>query len=504
MRLHRAPQVVGHALHALALGARVQRRQPFDGRLTSPGRQRLVHPLIQFLGHDGVAGRPSKNHQVQQRIRAQPVRAVHRDARAFADREQSRHHRIRIPLPRRHDLPVRIGRNAAHLIVDRRHHRDRLAHRVDVGELDRDLANRGQPLHDRVHAQVVQLQQHVVVIGAASATLLDLLVHRARDEVARSQVLQRRRVALHEALAARVQQYAALAAHPLGDQHTGPGHAGRMKLPELHVLQRQPYARGHAQTVAGADVSVGGRGPDAPGSAGCQHRGLGLQQHRRARLDLQRGDADALSVAVHHQVQCHPLDQELRAGSHVALVQRMQQRVPGPVGCSAGARHGLFAKIGRMTAERPLVDRPVRVAVERHAEMLQLVNDLGRLAAHELDRVLIAQIVGALDRVEHVPQPLVFAHVAERSADSALGRNRVRARWKHFRKDRYAQAGVSQLQRAAHPGAAGAHDHRIEAAPAKLRHAQTLQRICTAHTRQAASHRMVASCSSIRIATGRT
>ena len=37
----------------------------------------------------------------------------------------------------------------------------------------------------------------------------------------------------------------------------GAGHAGRVELPELHVLQRNAGARRHAQAVTGVDEGVG-------------------------------------------------------------------------------------------------------------------------------------------------------------------------------------------------------------------------------------------------------
>ena len=74
---------------------------------------------------------------------------------------------------------MNIGGYAAHLIVDRRHHRDRLLDRIDVGELDRDLAYRRQPLHDHLGAEVIELEQDIVLERAAAPAFLDLLIHRA-------------------------------------------------------------------------------------------------------------------------------------------------------------------------------------------------------------------------------------------------------------------------------------------------------------------------------------
>ena len=357
-----------------------------------------------------------------------------------------------------------VGGDAAHLIVDGGHDRDGFLDGVDVGELERDLADGRQALEDLLGAQVIELEQHVVAVRAAAAPFLDLLVHRARHEVTRCQVLQRGRIALHEALAVLVQQDAALAPHALGDEHAGVGHAGGVELPELHVLQRDAGTGAHAQAVAGVDVGVGGRLPDAACAPGGQHRHLGFEDHDLAGFHFQGHHAQHVAFGVADQVQRHPFDEEGGACPDVTLVKRVQQGVAGTVGGRTGARHGLLAQVGRVAPERTLVDGAVGVAVERHAEVLELVDDLGRLAAHEFDGVLVTEVVGALDGVEHVPVPVVLAHVAQRGSDAALCRHRVRTGGEHLGEHGDVVAGLGQLQRAAHAGATGTDDDRVELA----------------------------------------
>ena len=53
-------------------------------------------------------------------------------------------------------------------------------------------------------------------------------------------------------------------------------------------------------------------------------------------------------------------------------------------------------------AERPLRDPPVLGAREDGAPVLELVDVARRLVAEDLDRVLVAEVVRALDRVEGV------------------------------------------------------------------------------------------------------
>ncbi len=86
----------------------------------------------------------------------------------------------------------------------------------------------------------------------------------------------------------------------------------------------------------------------------------------------------------------------------------------------------------------------------------------GRLVAHDLDRVLVAEVVGALDGVEGVVLGAVLAGVAERGVDAALGRAGVAARRVQLRDDADVGARIVRLDGGAHPGTAGTdHDYVV-------------------------------------------
>ena len=112
-------------------------------------------------------------------------------------------------------------------------------------------------------------------------------------------------------------------------------------------------------------------------------------------------------------------------------------------------------------AERALVDLAVLGARERHAVVLELDHGRDRLAAHVLDRVLVAEPVGTLDGVVEVVAPVVLAHVAERGRDAALRRHGVRARREHLGDARRLQAFLRQPEGRAQAGAAGADDDHV-------------------------------------------
>ena len=123
----------------------------------------------------------------------------------------------------------------------------------------------------------------------------------------------------------------------------------------------------------------------------------------------------------------------------------------GDVGREDGARRA-------GGAERALREPAVVAAREDRAPVLELVDVLGRLAREDLDRVLVAEVVGALDRVERVALGGVVGRVPERRVDAALGRAGVAAGRVQLRDDRDVRARVVGLDRGAHACATRA-DH---------------------------------------------
>src|SRR5882724_12418340 len=102
------------------------------------------------------------------------------------------------------------------------------------------------------------------------------------------------------------------------------------------------------------------------------------------------------------------------------------------VGRRAGAQGLPLAVVQRHAAKGSLKYPPVLHARKWHAEMFQLVDSFGRTPAEIFDGVLIAQPVGALDGVVHVPAPIVLAHIAERGRYAPLRRHGMAAGGKDF------------------------------------------------------------------------
>ena len=218
---------------------------------------------------------------------------------------------------------------------------------------------------------------------------------------------------------------------------------------------------------------------DAAGAAGREDGGLGVEDDDFAGLHVHGSHAEHFAFGIAHQIERHPLDEELGVGLDVALVHGVQHGVAGAVGGGAGTAHRLLAEIRHVAAERPLVDLAGIGAVERHAVILEFDDALVGLAAHELDGILVAQPVRALDGVVHMPVPVIFLGVAQAGGDAALCRHRVRTGWKDLGQHGGLEAGFRQLDGGAQTGAAGAYDHRVKSANGNA-HDQSLQMICTA------------------------
>ena len=162
-------------------------------------------------------------------------------------------------------------------------------------------------------------------------------------------------------------------------------------------------------------------------------------------------DASAGAFVVHDQVDGEVFDEEFRVVLQRLLIQRVQHGMAGPVGGGAGALHRAFAEVRHVAAKRTLINLAVVGARERHAEMLKLDRRRARFAAHVFDGVLVAQPVGTLDGVVHVPDPAVLGHVAKRRTDTALGGNSMRTRREDFGDTRGLQAGSRHAQVARRP-----------------------------------------------------
>ena len=177
--------------------------------------------------------------------------------------------------------------------------------------------------------------------------------------------------------------------------------------------------------------------------------------------DPGRATAVAEVAALGQQVDHVVLVEELDAVLDALLVERLQDHVAGPVGGEARPPDRALAVVPGVAAEAALVDLAVGRPVERQAHVLELDDGLDRLAGEDLGRVLVDEVVAALDRVEHVPLPVVLLLVAQGGTDAALGGAGVGAGRIELGQDRRLDAGLGELEGGPQAGAAGADDERV-------------------------------------------
>jgi hypothetical protein len=169
------------------------------------------------------------------------------------------------------------------------------------------------------------------------------------------------------------------------------------------------------------------------------------------------------AVFFHQQVDREIFDKEARLVLEALLIERVQDRMACAIGCGAGPiGHITLGVFGRVPAKAALIDRPGLGAAERHAEMLEFDDRGDRLATHVFDRILVAEPVGASDRVKHVPTPIVLFHIAECGADAALRGDRGAAGREYLGDAGGIEPGGDHAEGRAQSGAAAAEYDDVE------------------------------------------
>ena len=191
-----------------------------------------------------------------------------------------------------------------------------------------------------------------------------------------------------------------------------------------------------------------------PAPPGGEDHVLGVERLHHAGADVARDAADARPLVVEDHRGREPLLVAVDAVVVLEqlLVEDVEDRLAGDVGDVVRAgRRGAAEGAG---AELALV-----VAVERDPDVLEVQQLVRRGAAHDLDRVLVAEEVRALDGVVGVRLPRVLG--VERRVDPAGGRDRVRAHRVDLAHDRHRGALVGGGQGGALAGEARSDDQDV-------------------------------------------
>mmetsp|Transcript_40257 Transcript_40257/g.101331 ORF Transcript_40257/g.101331 Transcript_40257/m.101331 type:complete len:257 (+) Transcript_40257:765-1535(+) len=250
-----------------------------------------------------------------------------RHAGSLARSHQAWDHMVGVAVLQRHHLAVVVGGDAAHVVVDGGQDGDGLLVHIHARkDLGRFLDAR-QALVDNVLAEVGQLEQRVVLLGATATALHNFQRDGARDNVPRCKILGSGRIPFHEALALRVEQDAALTARALCDEAARAVYAGGVELHKLQVLHGQAGARHHGIAVTSACVGRSCREVRAsitPGGKDCL---VAAEAVKRAVLHAESKHTNTLTFVVHDQVQRKVLNEEDAVVAQRLPVQCVQDGV---------------------------------------------------------------------------------------------------------------------------------------------------------------------------------
>src|SRR5262249_32453888 len=217
--------------------------------------------------------------------------------------------------------------------------------------------------------------------------------------------------------------------------------------------------------AGGRVVGVGGVLDHRAAPAGGQHDRLGVEDVDVAGGQFVGDDPGrdgACGRLRQGQIKRVELVEELDVMFDAVLVQRLQDHVAGAVGGVTGPPHGCLAVVAGVPAEPALVDAALGGAVERHPHLLEIEYRVDGFLAHDLDGVLVGEVVAALDGVEGVPLPVVLFDVGQRRAHPALGSAGVAAGRIQLGQHRGATPRPC-LDGRAHTRAAGTDDHDVVA-----------------------------------------
>jgi len=205
-----------------------------------------------------------------------------------------------------------------------------------------------------------------------------------------------------------------------------------VELEKFHVFGRDAAPQGNGDAVAGKGIGIGGDLPDAPVSAGGEDDGFGVEDVQFAGCQLHCHHAGGHAVyprmrVDHQQVNNLEFVKEGDVILDALLVECLQDHVTSAVGGVTGAPHWFAGDVVGVSAKRTLGNFAVRCTVEGQAHVFQFIDGRDGLVAHELDGILVAEVIGAFDRIVGVPFRVVFFQVAQGCANAALGGAGVRA-----------------------------------------------------------------------------
>jgi len=382
----------------------------------SLGASTSVKLLVRLAGREvvanGVRDGAAEDDEIEKRVGTKTVGTVDRDTGGFTAGEETRDDLVLALLVDSEDLTGVLGGDTTHVVVNGGEHRNGLLGNIDTSEDGGGLRDTGQTLVEDLGGQVRELEVNVVLIRTDTTALADLHGHGSGDNVTRGKILGSGCVTLHEALTLTVEKVSTLATRALGDQAASAVNTSGVELNELHVLVGKTSTSDHSHTVTSASVGRSAREVSTAVSTSGENGVVRTEAVEGTVLLVVGNDTLALAV-LHDQVNGEELDEVVGVVPERLAVESVKKSVSGTVGGGAAAVClTTLAVVLALTTESTLVDFALVGSREWAAVVLELNDRCGRLSGHVVNSVLVTQPIGALDRVVHVPPPVVFVHVS--------------------------------------------------------------------------------------------
>ena len=372
------------------------RRLGLHGQLELQPADVLAEPadIAVEMPYDAVA----EHEALEQRVRGEPVGAVHAGAGDFAGGVEAGHG----------GAAPDVCDHTADEVVRHGSDRDEVAAQVELV-----LGQQGGHSRETL-TQHVGVEPRRIEVDVRRALARHLGEHAAHHDVARRELgfgVDRG----HETLAGGVAQQSAFAAQRFGHERrrrAADGQAGRMELDELEVADGGAGTIGHRHAVAGSDLGIGRAGIDLPGPAGGEDGDHGQIQRVLAVGEVEREGADAAPVDG-QQIDGELVLVELHAAADPSRLRQGAGDLAAG-GVAAGVGHPADG-VRALAAEHDLAV----LAIEPRADLDQLAHAVGALVHEHPDGFGVAQTRAGVDRVLKVQVGGVG--FAQGGGDAALG-----------------------------------------------------------------------------------
>ena len=393
---HLVPHGVDHGItdfrHSLACGA-----------VTGGDFRELVLPLGAVLGHllliafvlvllgigcGAVASGVAEDQHLGEGVGPQAVGAMDGNAAALTCYEDAGHTgcaRVEVGhLQAAHGV-VAGGSDGHHFLLD-----------IHAGKALGEIPDLTQALVDALGRNVAEVHVDACMDAFADAAALQhFRGNGTGHDIAGGQLFLLRGVLAHEALAVLVDEERTLSAAGLGEQHAVGGKARGVELHHFGILEGDADVHAGHDAVTGGAIRVGGADPvDTAIAAGSDDDSLGSHAQEVAAAHIHGDDAIEF-VSVHADFQ------HLAFGDEVNIVLQAL--------LEEGMHHGMACAVLEVsspgvggTAHLALMEGAVLLAVVGIAHEIHLIDVLAGPLGEVFHCILVAEVVAALDGVEHV------------------------------------------------------------------------------------------------------